>query len=187
MPLKDASAADVTGPLWDAMFYAGTAYWHSRTGIEFPDYDRFHHFARLEKWGVKVIIEQIPADENPIVQAARAQPSVESSLPVVPELSDNLIVDVKRVCGLTSQQLADVLGVTERTVLSWKRGVIPDDRQGVLEALRAIGSILVGGLGPDGVRRWLFAGAEPPVEQIRAGRIAEVAKTARSYEESVAG
>lgn len=112
---------------------------------------------------------------------AREQPQVASAALPPPRLSGNLAEDVHAVCGLTWDQIAGVFGVSERAAAGWRLQGVPQHREAVLEALRAIGVILVAGLGADGVARWLTAGEPSRLERIRSGEIAAVAEEARSY------
>ena len=56
----------------------------------------------------------------------------------------------------------------------------------MLEALRAVGTILVGGLGRAGARRWLTEGPNAPIDLLADGRVNEVLARAQRYETSVA-
>lgn len=119
-------------------------------------------------------------------EAAAGAPTVEVEPAEVPELSGNLVRDVRTVCGLTARELGGLFGRTERAAQQWRRSGPPEDVRPQLEAMQAIGLTLVGGLGARGVRRWLTSGRPSPLDRIRAGRVAEVAAQVRAYEDSVA-
>lgn len=112
---------------------------------------------------------------------ALAAPQVESTAPPSPRLTGNLAEDVHNVCGLTWEQIAQVFKVSERAAAGWRAQGVPSHRQEVMEALRAIGVILVGGLGPAGVARWLTAGDPSRLRRLRAGEVEAVAAEAHSY------
>jgi DNA-binding transcriptional regulator YiaG len=119
---------------------------------------------------------------------AREQPFVASTLPEIPELTGNLVTDARSLAGLTTQQLADLCGVTERTMFAWRdhEGRISTDAEKTLRGLRAISAALVGALGPSGVARWLLAGPEAPFEELKAGRVDDVVARAQQYLDSPA-
>lgn len=124
------------------------------------------------------------AEEELSIQAAalaREQPQIASVALPPPRLSGNLAEDVHDVCGLTWDQIAGVFGVSERAAAGWRAQGVPQHRQEVMEALRAIGVVLVAGLGPDGVARWLVAGEPSRLERLRRGEVEAVAAEARSY------
>jgi hypothetical protein len=119
-------------------------------------------------------------------QVARNLPSVESARPSVPELTGNLITDVRRLCDLTANDLATIFGRTERAIQGWRRNGPPEEFERPLRALEAVGLTLVGGLGPSGVRRWLTSGDPSPLARIAAGDIESVSEDLRQYEDFVA-
>jgi DNA-binding transcriptional regulator YiaG len=166
---------------------AGTGFAGQRTGTEYGAFLNYI-FARFHTWGVEV---QLPPSneilDEQMVRAARERPFVSSPRPEVTQLTGNLVADIRATSGLTTTDLAMLLGTTERTVAEWRRkGKVPDDRRNLLEALRAIGAILVGGLGRAGAKRWLTEGPAPPIDLLLAGRLEEVLGRARGYETSVA-
>jgi hypothetical protein len=124
-----------------------------------------------------------PDDEISAQAAALARelPQVASMALPPPRLSGNLAEDVHAVCGLTWDQIAGVFGVSERAAAGWRVQGVPHHRESVMEALRAIGVILVAGLGADGVARWLTAGEPSRLERLRTGEVEAVAAEARSY------
>jgi hypothetical protein len=185
VPVRQAEVPAVTGPVSLSVVAAGTAVGAWKTGAEYLDFLKFHAFARFTSWGVDV---QLPYEEETfddrIARMARARPQVESPLPAHPPLSGNLIDDVRAICGLTTQQVADAVGVTERRVLGLRKDKIPEERRPVLEALRAVGLTLVGGLGPAGVARWLTAGNPSALDLLKQGKVDEVRARVQRYEDS---
>ncbi|HEY2716580.1 MAG TPA: hypothetical protein VGI73_10225 [Solirubrobacterales bacterium] len=129
------------------------------------------------------LIEPLITDELSAQAAAlaREQPQVASVALPPPRLSGNLAEDVHDVCGLTWDQIAGVFGVSERAAAGWRAQGVPRHRQEVMEALRAIGVLLVAGLGPEGVARWLTAGDPSRLERLRDGEVEAIAAEARSY------
>lgn len=123
--------------------------------------------------------------ENLAAEVATKKSAVESRLPDIPESSGNLVRDVCTLCGLTIWELGELIGRTERSVRRWHENRPPASVRPQLEAMQAIGLTLIGGLGSGGVRRWLTTGRPSPLERIRAGQVAEVAKQVRAYEDSV--
>jgi DNA-binding transcriptional regulator YiaG len=108
----------------------------------------------------------------------------EASLVELPILSNNLVEDVRKVCGLSNGELGRVMKVSAGTISRWKRTGVPSkDSKRLLEQLRAVGLILVGGLGVSGVHTWLTVGGRSRLRRIRAGEINAVVAEARSYEE----
>jgi len=124
-----------------------------------------------------------PADDIHGRAAALAveAPHVARPAPPRPRLSGNLAADVHEVCGLTWAQIATLFAISERAVASWRVQGVPRHRLATMEALRAIGAIMVGGLDPPGVSRWLTAGSPSRLDSIAAGRQAEVLAEARAY------
>lgn len=182
-----ATFLEITGPVSDETLRAGTGFSGQRTGTEYGVVvDAL--FARFRAWGVEVRFP--PSDEiveEQAVRLGRERPFVRSERPEETLLTGNLVTDIRATTGLTTYELAALLSTTERTVLEWRRkGKVPDDRRKLLEALRAIGASLVGGLTRAGVKRWLTEGPEPPIGLISAGQLDEVLARARSYETSVA-
>jgi hypothetical protein len=117
---------------------------------------------------------------------ATETPHVAATAPEVPRLSGNLAEDVRRICGLTWRQIAEVFAISERAVAGWKMQGVPDHRVETMEALRALGATLAGGLGPAGVCAWLTAGRPSRLERIRDGELATVAAEAESYRDTPA-
>ncbi len=113
-------------------------------------------------------------------------PHVDAVKPAVLRLSGNLAEDVHLVCGLTWRQIADVFGISERAVAGWKAQGVPAYRVEAMEALRAIGAILAGGLEPSGVCAWLAAGKPSRLERLRDGEWKTVGAEADSYRDTPA-
>ena len=117
---------------------------------------------------------------------AEQTPAIEVELPVVPLMTGNLVTDVQALFALTVADVADLLAVTERHLYRLKQGGDAGSHRRTLQALRAVGLHLIGGLGPDGARSWLDAG-EPPSRQLLAdGKVDEVAARARELTDSLA-
>jgi hypothetical protein len=117
---------------------------------------------------------------------AVAAPHVAVAVAPAPRLSGNLAEDVHAVAGLTWAQIADVFKISERAAAGWRTQGVPGLRRETMEALRAIGVILIGGLGPAGVAEWLGAGSPSRLQRLRAGEVAEVASEAQSYRDAPA-
>lgn len=113
-------------------------------------------------------------------------PHVVALQPPPPRLSDNLAEDVHVIGGLTWAQIAKVFNISERAAAGWRTQGVPPHRQETMEALRAIAVILVGGLGAEGVSRWLSAGHPSRLDRIGAGEVATVAEEAKSYRDTPA-
>lgn len=186
--MSTATAPYITGPVFRYVIEAGTALKWARTGSESFVFDAFQ-LARLEGWGVKVQTDE-PAHvaESGADRAARfasMRPYVESIPIAPPELTGNLVADVRTLTGLTNQQLADFFEVSERRISGWRqRDDIPAQKRRVLEALRAIGLTLGGGLGPQGVALWLTSGSPTPLSALRRGDIRSVVNRVRGFEDS---
>ncbi len=82
--------------------------------------------------------------------------------------------------------IAEVFKISERAAAGWRAQGVPDHRVPTMEALRAIGAVLVGGLGPEGVGEWLSSGRPSRLAQIRDGKGEAVAAEALSYRDSPA-
>lgn len=183
----------VTGPLALYAFHAGTGLGTTRTGLEYRELYTLYQFARVEGWGIAVTFGDGDSDREDRTfheqarRLARARPRVESPRPVAVELTGNLISDIRGLSGLTSQQIAEIADVTERTILEWRRHPkqIPERARKLLEGLRAVAATLVGGLGPAGVALWFMSEPEAPARLIKQGRIQEVKQRALSYEDSL--
>lgn len=104
----------------------------------------------------------------------------------MPELTGDRVADVRALYGLTYAQLASLVGVTERQVHRLNAGRLTPERRGLLDALVAVGLILIGGLGPEGAWRWLETGSPPGIELSRQGRFAELRTPAERLRDSVA-
>jgi hypothetical protein len=112
---------------------------------------------------------------------------VPSPLPPTPILAGNLAEDVHAVSGLTWREIADVFRISERAVAGWRRQGVPRHRVETMQALRAIGATLVGGLGPRGVSEWLLAGSPSSrLQRVRDGEAEAVSTEALSYLDSPA-
>lgn len=119
------------------------------------------------------------------VLATRA-PHVPAPLPPAPALSGNLAEDVRAVCGLTWAQIGAAFKISERAAAGWRVQGMPGHRRATMEALRAVGATLVGGLGPDGVAAWLTSGSPTRLERLRAGEVDPVVEEALSYRDTPA-
>jgi hypothetical protein len=108
-------------------------------------------------------------------------PHVASSVPATIRLSGNLAEDVHLVTGLTWRQIADIFRISERAVAGWRRQGVPRHRVETMQALRAIGATLYGGLGAPGVSEWLLAGSPSRVERVRDGDAEAVSAEAIGY------
>jgi hypothetical protein len=129
------------------------------------------------------IVEEA-ADEGPqgeILRIALERPYVGVPRPEQPPPSDNLIDEACAVTGLTRREVADLLDVSERYLMRLRHE--PDamgwERETRLNALRTIGSALVGGLGARRTAEWLREGEPSALELIRAGRTDDVFELAR--------
>jgi hypothetical protein len=113
-------------------------------------------------------------------------PHVITPTPSLPRLSNNLAEDVHVVAGLTWGQIAQVFNISERAAAGWRTQGVPPHRRETMEALRAIAVTLIGGLGSEGVARWLSAGHPSRLDRIGAGQVTEVAEEAKSYKDTPA-
>jgi hypothetical protein len=109
-----------------------------------------------------------------------------SPLPPPPRLSGNLAEDVRAVCGLTWAQIGATFKISERAAAGWRVQGVPGHRAQTMEALRAIGATLVGGLGPVGVSAWLTAGEPSRLQRVRDGEQDVVVREALSYRDTPA-
>lgn len=149
-------------------------------------------------WGLTQQPEQLdppadpspPSGENSLRERAAAlavkAPHVVAQPPARPSLSGNLAEDVRTVCGLTWAQVAAVFGISERAVAGWRSQGVPRHRTATMEALRAIGAVMVGGLGPEGVCGWLTAGEPSRLQRIGSGELENVVAEAHAYQDSPA-
>ncbi len=117
---------------------------------------------------------------------AAETPYAVSPVPPAPQLTGNLAEDVHAICGLTWAEIAEVFKISERAAAGWRTQGVPLHRAQTMEALRAIGAALVGGLGPEGVSAWLTAGDPSRLERLRDGEQAAIAEEALSYRDTPA-
>ena len=194
-----SDAAEITGGL-DASL--DEDYWlqawirHSSTGEEYGGPALSVHRESLALlWGMRrgLPTPDLPGASEPAdriqrlaLELAQQQPYVISE-PLAPiELTDNLIEDVQTTTGLTYAQIAQIFGISERAVAGWKHAGVPRHRREAMRALRAIGLILVGGLGSEGVTAWFRAGQPSRMTQLAHGDLQAVIDQARSLEYSPA-
>ncbi len=88
--------------------------------------------------------------------------------PPVPQLTGNSLQDARRLFGLTVPALADLFGVTERQMHRYLRDGVPAERRELADSLAAVGLSVIGGLGTDAARRWLYSGSPSPAESVVA-------------------
>jgi hypothetical protein len=121
-------------------------------------------------------------------ELARARPYVEAALREVPALTGNLISDVRTIAGLTTGEVAELVDVPEEVIARWRDSpeTLPLEPTRILTAARAIGAILVGSLGPVGVRSWLLAEPDAPLALLKQGRVQDAVRRAEDYRETVA-
>lgn len=165
------------------------------TGEEYGRVLMVHRQSLASLWGVMAklspptpsLTEQ-PVDELQALalSMATAHPFVARRKVEPIELTDELVEDVQNTTGLTYGQIAQIFGISERSVAGWKQAGVPRHREPLMRALRAIGLILVGSLGPDGVSLWLRAGRPSRIERLAAGELRSVVEEARDYEFSPA-
>jgi hypothetical protein len=163
------------------------------TGDEYGQELVWHLHALATLWGVKVATTETltsPGETSTLTaQAAalaRANPAVAIEQPALPRVSGNLLEDVRSICGVSFTEIGALFDVTGRAVAEWRRGGVPDNRKQLLNALRSTGLMLVGGLGPAGVRRWLLSGTPRRLDRMKRGRVAEVVAEAREFQFSPA-
>ena len=120
--------------------------------------------------------DQAASDEDgSLLSLADEVQAVAVELPPAVELSGNLTRDVLALTGLTAAELATAIGRTERSVRTWiAEGQVSEAMRPLLQQLRTIALRLVGGLGPDGVRRWLMAGEPSALSRIAGGDVTDV-------------
>ena len=192
-------AAEITGGL-DANLEEDGALqiWlrHLSTGEEYGESALSLHRELLARlWGMRrgLPTPDLPGASEPAdrmqrlaLELAQRQPFVEDE-PLEPiQLTDNLVEDVQRTTGLTYAQIAQIFGISERAVASWKNSGVPRHREELMRALRAIGLILVGALGAEGVAAWFRAGQPSRITQLVQGGLESVIAQARSLEYSPA-
>jgi hypothetical protein len=130
--------------------------------------------------------ESTDQSELSALQARAAALAVDSShvatpAPVLASLSGDLAEDVHLVTGLTWRQIAEIFRISERAVAGWRRQGVPRHKVETMQALRAIGATLYGGLGARGVSEWLMAGSPSRIERIRDGEAEAVSAEALAY------
>jgi hypothetical protein len=113
-------------------------------------------------------------------------PAVAVEPPEVPEMTGDPLDDVRALYGLTYAHLASVLGVTERQVHRLDAERLSPERRELLDALVAVGLIIIGGLGPVGAWRWLQTGSPPGIQLLHEGRYTELRARAERLRDSVA-
>ncbi|MDA8068013.1 MAG: hypothetical protein M0T77_05305 [Actinomycetota bacterium] len=122
------------------------------------------------------------AAERSVVRA----PAVSVELPDVPKMTGDPLDDVRALYGLTYADLASLLGVTERQAHRLDAERLSPERRELLEALVAVGLIIIGGLGPDGAWRWLETGSPPGIQLLHESRYSELRARAERLRDSVA-
>jgi hypothetical protein len=130
-----------------------------------------------------------PADSpHELEELARGMSDVPAAVaierPPVPELTDSPLENVRRLFGLTVSQLAELFGVTERQMHRYLRDGLPENRSALAAGLVAVGLTVIGGLGVQGARRWLYGGEPTGAELARRGSIAELAERAEGLRDS---
>jgi hypothetical protein len=91
------------------------------------------------------------------------------------------VESVIALCGLPSDQLAELLDVDEETLVSGHDPRLPERAKRVLDILQSVGATLGGGLGPAGVAMWLRAGEPSALALLKAGRFEEVQARIASF------
>lgn len=192
--MSPIAAADMTGRI-EAEDLSSLQRWleDEPTGSEYDVAAGHHTWFIFHFLG----LEEEPPDDTPPPPAeddlrgraaalAAEHPHVAVEAPPRPRLSGNLAKDVHEVCGLTWAQIAAVFGISERAVAGWRAQGVPRHRAETMEALRAIGAILVGGLGTEGVATWLTASEPTRLERLRNGDVEAVAAEAAAYRDTPA-
>jgi len=132
----------------------------------------------------------IPSGNESLADKAAAlaveTPHVVTPQPPSPRLTANLAEDVHLVAGLTWAQIGQVFNISERAAAGWRSQGVPPHRRETMEALRGIAVTLIGGLGSEGVSRWLSGGHPSRLDRIGAGEVPAVAEEAKSYKDSPA-
>ncbi|MHB8263437.1 MAG: DUF2384 domain-containing protein [Acidimicrobiales bacterium] len=96
------------------------------------------------------------------------------------------IVQALRTYGVTQNDVASVVGVTDRAVRNWRTGRIRPEKYDRLAEMRDLVILLSDSLTPRGVDQWLHArnrlldGARP-VDLLYDGRFEEVQKAAKGF------
>jgi hypothetical protein len=119
-------------------------------------------------------------------EIAGQTPAVAVAAPEVPALTDDPVHNVRALFALTVAQVGRVLGVTERQVYRIDPQRLDDERRRRLDAMVALGLLLVGGLGPEGARRWLEAGHPTGWELIDADNFSPLRARAEQLTDSIA-
>jgi hypothetical protein len=167
----------------------------SSTGEEYGRLLMVHRQSLASLWGVMTTLSAaaLPVPEQPVDEIQRLALSMAVAHPFVVrktlqpvELKDELVEDAQNTTGLTYGQIAQIFGISERAVAGWKQAGVPRHRESLMKALRAIGLILVGSLGPEGVSLWLRAGSPSRIQRLGAGDLESVVEEARGYEFSPA-
>lgn len=167
----------------------------SSTGEEYGRVLMVHRQSLASLWGVMTFLpaSTVAAGPEPVDEVQRLALSMAAAHPFVVrevlepvELTDELVEDVQRTTGLTYGQIAQIFGISERAVAGWKRAGVPRHRESLMKSLRAIGLILTGSLGPEGVSQWLRAGTPSRAERLAGGDLESVVDEARDYEFSPA-
>lgn len=192
-------AAEITGGLDANLKEDGTLQnWllQLSTGEEYGGSELSLHRELLARlWGMRrgLPTPDLPGASEPTdrmqrlaLELAHRQSYVEIEPPEPVQLTDNLVEDVQMTTGLTYAQIAQIFGISERAVASWKHSGVPRHREELMRALRAIGLILVGALGAEGVAAWFRAGQPSRITQLVHGDLTSVIAQARSLEYSPA-
>lgn len=121
-------------------------------------------------------------------QLALAHPYVVDEPPAVPQASGVLAADVAAWSGLTLEELAALLACEPSQLTLWIAGLEQPQGEPLerLQALQRICGALVGGLGPDGVARWLDVGRPSRRSLFEVGGLDAVVAEAERYLDSVA-
>lgn len=169
---------------------------HSSTGEEYGGHAlSLHRESLAQLWGMRrgLPTPDLPGASEPADRMQRLALALADQQPYVVDeplepvqLTDDLVEDVQRTTGLTYVQIAQIFGISERAVASWKHSGVPRHRQEAMRALRAIGLTLVGALGPEGVGAWFRAGQPSRITQLASGDLRSVVAQARSLEYSPA-
>jgi len=194
-----ADTFEITGSLYETPEEAeALRLWFetASTGEEYGRWLSLHRQVLAGLWGVVVNWSDLRSGESteqPLDDLQRLALSIADEHShvaadrTVVHLTDNLVADVRTTTGLTYKDIADVYGITERAVAGWKQaGVVPRHRRALLQALRAIGLVLIGGLGADGVATWLLAGEPSRLARLAAEDFDAVVEEARAYQFSPA-
>ena len=100
------------------------------------------------------------------------------------------IVQALRTYGVTQNDVASVVGVTDRAVRNWGTGRIRPDKYDRLAEMRDLVILLSDSLTPRGVDQWLHArnrlldGARP-VDLLHEGRFEEIREAAKGFVDGI--